>query len=554
MYLEYFSLTEQPFNMTPDPRFFYFSKKHEDALSNLLFGISGRKGFITITGEIGTGKTTLCRLLLNKLDKTVKTSLIFNPNLTTIELLQAINEDFGIEGKSISKKELVDALNIFLLKALKDGGNAVLIIDEAQNLTPECLEEIRMLSNLETDKEKLLQIILVGQPELRKKLDLERLKQLNQRIALRYHLEPFDKNETHGYILHRLKIAGGSDKVFFTTQAMDKIYEYSKGTPRLINLLCDNVLLAGFVADTKTISHHLVKTAIKDMRGDSQIQEKGPAIFNENRFPERNTITKPLSIAGISLAVLLIFSIIFWQKTALIGAISGDKADNRPQTITAPQITETLNYDKDDILRVKEQKDSLPASIMTLLKIWKVEFLKNDISFLKNRGEGEQNEFIRNLGFEIYKLDKSEQIEILDYPILISITKDNEPYYVVLRQIANGNAVILDPLKGRATYSLVEFRSIWRGGGAIFWKKIEGINLPISGNNPNSEVMALQGILKDKGIYAARIDGFYGPMTVKSVSEFQLKWGLNPTGNFDIETHMILSKNIRGKAVPGLKN
>jgi general secretion pathway protein A len=498
---------------------------------------------------------------LNKLDKTVKTSLIFNPNLTTIELLQAINEDFGIEGKSISKKELVDALNTFLLKALKDGGNAVLIIDEAQNLTPECLEEIRMLSNLETDKEKLLQIILVGQPELRKKLDLERLKQLNQRIALRYHLEPFDENETREYIYHRLKIAGGADKVFFTTQAVEKIYEFSKGTPRLINLLCDKVLLAGFVADTKTISHHLVKTAIKELRGDSQIQEKRPVIFNDDRLPERNIITKPLSIAGISLGVLLIFSIIFWQKTALIGAISGDKpdyrqqaTDSRPQTTTASQVNEALSYDEDGILRVKDQKDSLPASIMTLLKTWKVEFLKNDISLLKNRGEGEQREFIRNLGFEIYKLDKFEQIEILDYPTLVSITKDNEPYYVVLRQIDNGKAVILDPLKGRMAYNMKEFMALWKGEGVILWKKIEGVNLPISGDNPNSEVMALQGIFKNKGVYAGRIDGYYGPMTVKSVSDFQLKFGLNPTGNFDTETHMILSKNIRGKAVPGLKN
>ena len=274
MYLKYFDLAEQPFNMTPDPRFFYFSKKHEDALSNLLFGISERKGFITITGEIGTGKTTLCRLLLNRLDKKVKTSLIFNPNLTTIELLQAINQDFGIESKSISKKELVDALNAFLLGVLKRGDNAVLIIDEAQNLTPECLEEVRMLSNLETDRDKLLQIILVGQPELRKKLELERLKQLNQRIALRYHLEPFDQKEAKAYIMHRLKIAGGDDKVFFTQQAFDKAHEFSQGTPRLINLLCDKALLAAFVADTKTVSNQIVDAAIKELRGDNFKTEK----------------------------------------------------------------------------------------------------------------------------------------------------------------------------------------------------------------------------------------------------------------------------------------
>ncbi len=553
MYIKYFDLAEQPFNMTPDPRFFYFSKKHEDALSNLLFGISERKGFITITGEIGTGKTTLCRLLLNKLDKKVKTSLIFNPNLTTIELLQAINQDFGIASSSISKKELVDALNVFLLGVLKKGDNAVLIIDEAQNLTPECLEEIRMLSNLETDRDKLLQIILVGQPELRKKLELERLKQLNQRIALRYHLEPFDLKETRAYILHRLKIAGGDDKVFFTQQAFDKIYEYSQGTPRLINILCDKVLLAAFVSDTKTISNQTVDAAIKELRGDNFPSEKKILIFNNNRFSKKDIIPKSLPITGLLLLILLVFFIVGYQK-GIIGALVKDNSTAANNTLSKNE--SSLEYDKDSILRIKKPEDSKIASLMTLLKVWRVEFLKDDVFWGKNKDEKEYKEYkdiIKNFGFEIYYVRDFNQIKLLNYPLLINIKKDGEEHYAVLRHIDNNSATIFDPLNGRVTYSLKELEAIWKGEGVIFWKRLDGINVPMSNVKPNSEVMSLQEILRNRHIYNGKIDGYYGSMTEESVKEFQTKSGVKPTGDFNAETHMLLSKNVKGDAVPALK-
>ncbi len=550
MYLKYFNLAEQPFNMTPDPRFFYFSKKHEDALSNLLFGISERKGFITITGEIGTGKTTLCRLLLNRLDKKVKTSLIFNPNLTTIELLQAINQDFGIESNSISKKELVDALNVFLLMALKKGDNAVLIIDEAQNLTPECLEEVRMLSNLETDRDKLLQIILVGQPELRKKLELERLKQLNQRIALRYHLEPFDPKETKAYILHRLKIAGGDDKVFFTQQSLDKVYEYSEGTPRLINLLCDKVLLAAFVADTKTVSHQIVDTAIKELRGDNFPLSKKIPIFNNNNFSKKDIIPKSVPIAGLLMLILLIFFIVGYQK-GIIGALVKENSTAAKSTLAKNE--QYLEYDNDSILRVKKSGDSKMASLITLLKVLKIELIKNDILLGRNKGEKEFKDIIKNFGFEIFNVRDFKQVKLLNFPLLINIQKDGEEHYTVLRHIDNNSATIFDPLNGRVVYKLKELEAIWKGEGIILWKRLEGINVPISKIRPNSEVMSLQEILRSRNIYNGRIDGYYGSMTEESIKEFQTKSGLKPTGDFDAEIHLLLSKEVKGEAVPSLK-
>ncbi len=550
MYLKYFSLTEQPFNMTPDPRFFYFSKKHEDALSNLLFGISERKGFITITGEIGTGKTTLCRLLLNRLDKKVKTSLIFNPNLTTIELLQAINQDFGIESKSISKKELVDALNAFLLGVLKRGDNAVLIIDEAQNLTPECLEEVRMLSNLETDRDKLLQIILVGQPELRKKLELERLKQLNQRIALRYHLEPFDLKEAKAYILHRLKIAGGDDKVFFTQQALDKVHEFSQGTPRLINLLCDKVLLAAFVADTKTVSNQIVDSAIKELRGDNFPSVKKAVIFNNNRFSKDDFIRRSAPIAGLLVLILLVFFIAGYQK-GIIGALVKENSAASKSTLAKNE--QYLEYDNDSILRVKKPGDSKMASLITLLKLLKIEFIKNDILLEKNKGEKEFKDIIKNFGFEIFNVMDFKQIKLLNLPLIINIQRDGEEYYTVLRHIDNNSATIFDPLNGRVVYKLKELEAIWKGEAIILWKKLNGINVPISKVRPNSEVMSLQEVLRSRNIYNGKIDGYYGSMTEESVKEFQSRSGLKPTGDFDAETHMLLSKNIKGDALPALK-
>ncbi|MFZ3063934.1 MAG: XrtA/PEP-CTERM system-associated ATPase [Nitrospirota bacterium] len=552
MYLKYFNLAEQPFNMTPDPRFFYFSKKHEDALSNLLFGISERKGFITITGEIGTGKTTLCRLLLNRLDKKIKTSLIFNPNLTTIELLQAINQDFGIESKSISKKELVDALNAFLLGVLKRGDNAVLIIDEAQNLTPECLEEVRMLSNLETDRDKLLQIILVGQPELRKKLELERLKQLNQRIALRYHLEPFDQKEAKAYILHRLRIAGGDDKVFFTQQALDKVYEYSQGTPRLINLICDKVLLAAFVADTKTVSNQIVDAAIKELRGDNFPSVKKAAIFNRNKFSDKNIIKKPVYAAAFSIAVLLTFLIIGYQK-GFIGALIKGNSSIAQQRINEESAKEALDYDKDGVLRIKKAKDSKTASLITLLRIWRIEFLKDDIFFKRGSGESEFKDIIKNFGFEAYNVKDFNQIKILNYPLIVNVQRDGEEHYIVLSRIVDKDAIILDPLKGKIIYSLKELEEIWKKDGIILWKRLDGINIPISAVKPNSEVMSLQEVLRNRNIYNGRIDGYYGLMTKESVKEFQTKSGLKSTGDFDAETHILLSKDIKGDALPALK-
>ncbi len=268
MYCNYYGLKEKPFNVTSDPDFFFTSTSHQEALTHLMYGVTERKGIIVISGEIGAGKTTLCRVFLNQAhQKNIKTAFILNPNFSTKELLEAIVADFGITPVKRTKLALVEHLNRFLLEETAHGNNAVLIVDEAQNLKPRQLEEIRLLSNLESDKEKLLQIALIGQPELKHKLNLDSLIQLQQRVVVRYHMNPLNREELAEYIDFRLKIAGmGSKNIQFSEEAKDDIFNFSNGTPRLINIICDRCLLAGFVAQSEIIDGTITQKCVSELR------------------------------------------------------------------------------------------------------------------------------------------------------------------------------------------------------------------------------------------------------------------------------------------------
>lgn len=265
MYAEYFGFRELPFNVTSDPNFLYLSKNHKEAISHMLYGIKEKKGFIEITGEIGTGKTTLCRALLRELPDCTNTAFILNPILSSLQLLEAIVEDLGMRIKRHNRLSLIRQLNEYLLEQARLNHNTVLIVDEAQNLTESALEQIRLLSNLETEKEKLLQIILVGQPELRQKLSLPQLKQLRQRISVRYHLMPLSNDEVKEYILHRLKLAGFNKELCFAPESLESICAFSKGIPRLINILCDRSLLACYVSEKKMVDAQTTSQCINEL-------------------------------------------------------------------------------------------------------------------------------------------------------------------------------------------------------------------------------------------------------------------------------------------------
>lgn len=267
MYRQFFGLKEKPFNITSDPGFLYLSHVHKEAFAHLIYGIKERKGFLEITGEIGAGKTTLCRALLNNLDINTKSAFIFNSTLPEMQLFQTILEDFGVCIGKKTKASMLRQFNNFLLEELSKNNNVVLIIDEAQNLKESVLEELRILSNLETEKEKLFQMILVGQPELKEKLNSPNLKQLRQRIGVRFHITPLSNNEIGEYVYHRLRVAGSSGDISFSEDALRVIYNYSGGIPRLINTVCDKALLSAFVAETKFIDSAIIEKCIKEIEG-----------------------------------------------------------------------------------------------------------------------------------------------------------------------------------------------------------------------------------------------------------------------------------------------
>jgi general secretion pathway protein A len=267
MYQEFYCLNDAPFNITPDPRYLFFSRRHRDAFDHLLFGITERKGFIQVTGEVGAGKSTLCRAVLEELSEGYATALILNPVMTGIQLIRAILRELGLEDRGNDRVRLVERLNSFLLERIEAGEDVVLFIDEAQDMSDELLEQVRLLSNLETDDRKLLQIVLIGQPELRSKLARKELRQLHQRIVVRYHLGPIERNETEAYILHRLRVAGSNGRPTFSRWAIRSIHRYSRGVPRMINAVCDKALLCGYVEGLDHLGWRQVRRAVRALEG-----------------------------------------------------------------------------------------------------------------------------------------------------------------------------------------------------------------------------------------------------------------------------------------------
>jgi general secretion pathway protein A len=323
MYERYYGLKEKPFSLTPDPEFLFVNKQFRAALENIIYGIKRQEGFTTIVGDVGTGKTTLCWSLLGKLNKNIRTALILNPLLTEEDMLRAILQDFGIKARrnspqpevppnpslpydpswmqGMTRKELIDELNYFLLDGAEKDIFSILIIDEAQNLSLGVLEQLRILSNLETSKKKLLQIIFVGQLEFEEKLRLPHLRQLNQRITIRYALKPLSQQDTLQYIEHRLSVAGSHRSVLFTKRALRNIFLFSKGYPRLINIICDRALLAGYGGKTRIISAGMVRTAARSLRGG----ERPPRAH----FFRSGKVWVPVLVL---LALAMVAAIYFW--------------------------------------------------------------------------------------------------------------------------------------------------------------------------------------------------------------------------------------------------
>jgi general secretion pathway protein A len=300
MYTAFYGLREKPFALSPDPRFLYLAGSHREALAHLLYGIEQGEGFISVTGEVGTGKTTLCRTLLERLDGDTELAFLFNPSRSALELLQSICAEFGLPAEGLTRRSLMSQLDAFLLEQKHAGRRVLLIIDEAQNLSENTLEQVRLLSNLETSRDKLIQILLLGQPELDRKLDSRGLRQLRQRISVRWKLEPLSAEETRAYVRHRLAVAAGEPKDLFSDAALRDIHRRTRGVPRLVNQLCDRALLAGYAARAATIRPALVRAAAREIPDTQRGREK------EGR---RSAFSRPwlfvaATIATVGLALL----------------------------------------------------------------------------------------------------------------------------------------------------------------------------------------------------------------------------------------------------------
>ena len=300
MYLQFFGLNEAPFSITPDPAFVYLSAAHRDALAHLLYGVGqgGASGFVQLTGEVGTGKTTLCRCLMEQIPDDAQIALVLNPMMTPRELLATICEELGLptEGIADSSKALVDRLNQYLLEQHAKGRRVVVVIDEAQNLSPEALEQVRLLTNLETAKDKLLQMVLLGQPELRELLQRQDLRQLSQRITARYHLAALNRDETFAYVRHRLQVAG-AQRTPFRKSALRALYQRSGGVPRLINVIADRALAGAYAMESQTVTAAMVQTAANEV----QPSEKQ---VHSNRWPAIIATASVLALAVVSLATV----------------------------------------------------------------------------------------------------------------------------------------------------------------------------------------------------------------------------------------------------------
>lgn len=422
IYNSFFGFSEEPFGVTPDPKFFYMSKKHEEAIAHLSFGIKENRGFVMLTGEIGSGKTTIIRYFLETFDnRKTHTSLILNPMVEPLDLLKLITHDFGIPYSGPTYKDLMDSLNSFLLKCYGKDEKTILIIDEAQEMSIECLEFIRLLSNLETDTHKLLQVILVGQPELKEIIGSERLRQLDQRIAVRYHLEPLDEENTIGYIKHRLKIAGGL-AVAFPQKGIIAIYRASHGIPRLINLCSDRALMLSYAEGKSKITVGTVKTALKEVGSE----KKKPPFFLKPAF------AGPILFLAAVIIAFLIISRETGNKTTIPPEIKEQ---------TAISNVSLLN----DVFRTDDNKLTYEASILNLLDIWGEKNLKT---------EGIMDD-IKKRGYLQYEFKDMSKIMRFKLPVIL-ILKDKS---VVLKLLVGKNALVVDPLEGRKILSFDEIKN-----------------------------------------------------------------------------------------------
>lgn len=518
MYTSFFNLKENPFNLTPDPRYLFLSHYHKDALDHLLYGINERKGFIAITGGVGTGKTTLCRAFISHLDPSVKTALIFNPFISVDELLKTINQEFGIKMKhdAESKKDYIDALNHFLLENFSKGENAVLLLDEAQNLSHTLLEQIRMLSNLETEKEKLIQIIIVGQPELGEHLAAPALKQLNERITVRYNLRSLDPKDVKNYIEHRLIIAGNQGNIKFTKSALKKISTYSQGNPRRINTVCDRALLIAYAKGDYIISKRTVVKAIKEVHGN----------IIEPRIKDLSA--KKFIFIALPVFLMVMATAAWWFY----------KKDIHRMFLNDQQIIAAKNIYNQNKQITTTQKDSNlyldgPSSLSELFKL-------ADINRITDNNYSDEMQ----MHFDFVSLNiEPEYYVMLKKPFRVQLPETISslitfPHYLLIYRLTDQGAIAID-FKGEKHAVTRDF-ILKNWGSKISWfysYKNASVNLTKGMKSP--EILEIQKVLQKTGCLI-KLTGIFDELTFHEILKFQKEFGLKADGIIGPKTKALL--------------
>jgi general secretion pathway protein A len=468
MYTKFFGLNEKPFAITPDPRYLFMSERHGEGLAHLVYGVTESGGFIQLTGEVGTGKTTLVRTLLGQMPSEIDVALILNPQLTALEFLQAICEELGVPlpDDRNSSKALVDALNLHLLNAHARGRRTILLVDEAQNLSAGVLEQLRLLTNLETAKQKLLQIILIAQPELRDLLSQNNLRQLAQRVTGRYHLEPLSRDEAARYIDHRIRVAGGLTEIF-DQGAKREVYRLSGGIPRLMNVICDRALLGAYSRESRKVNKWMVRRAAAEVSG-----QKLTPVALKWAIPA-------VAAIGIVLALVGLWTLIDRNEpepaTAEIVRIPVAAANTEAHPsggVTEQQQsidTEANGLELEDRLRAAGTNTSTEAAMDTLFGLWNVDFDQSTSSTACQQAEAK--------GLSCYFSRGSwSGIRQLDRPVMLTLTDSHgdthQPVLVSLDEDAGELAIAGD----RVTYSLDEISEMWFGQYLLVWRPPNGRN------------------------------------------------------------------------------
>lgn len=514
MYTQYFGFTDAPFSIAPNPQFLYMSPRHQEALAHLLYGVKSDGGFILLTGEVGTGKTTLCRCLLAQIPEDVETAYVLNPRVTAKQLMASICDEFGVAyPQTASLKRLVDNLNLHLLECHARHRRAVLIIDEAQNLSRDLLEQLRLLTNLETSERKLLQIILLGQPELLDMLAEDNLRQFSQRITARFHLGTLNKQETLAYIQHRLEVVGGLPDLF-TRAAKSKVYSLSDGIPRVINLICDRALLGAYAQDRRQVDAKTVQKAAIEVLGQSR------------------SMSQWGSYAGLVATSLLIAVTGFWlvnPNWPLVGEVITDTETTTPPLDTLPSTEPAISGHR-------QKQDAYHD----LFALWGTAFDDRDINACA---------LASRVGLECFELSASlEQLQNINRPAIVKI-KDE---YLTISRISETDITLIASAN-QVELSKETFARLYDGRASLLWRTPPAYAAPLSFTDQGEAVDWLVSRLSELDGETLPTDaGFiYNESIEDRVRQFQTSVGLDPSGIADPMTWIYLN-TLNGESVPTL--